>query len=119
MFNTNPKFLWGEHCKSYQKNIEFKMNTSFVEKRYDIKRVFWKALDQELERCNNTATTGIDASKCITEFVEGKASCRSNLMKSDPGLPICDKKESIFKVLKAAEEFCEADENSVYRYGLV
>ena len=120
VFNGNPKFLWGEHCKTYQKNLEFKGNTTFVEKRFDVKRVFWKALDQELERCNGTNdATAIDASKCLTEFVEGEAGCRSNLMKSDPGLPVCDRKENISVVLKMAEEFWEADENTVYRYGFV
>ena len=121
VFNTNPKFLWGEHCKTYQKNLEFKDDATFIEKRFDVKRVFWKALDQDLERCNgSSAATAdiIDPSKCMTEFVEGEAKCRSNLMKSDKRLPICDRKENISTVLKMAGEFWEADENSVYRQGI-
>ena len=118
VFNTNPKFLWGEHCKTYQKNLEFKGNTTFVEKRFDVKRVFWKALDQELERCNGTNDARIDASKCMTQFVEEESECRSNLMKSDPKLPICDRKENISAVLDMAVKFWEADENSVYGYGI-
>ena len=120
MFNTNPKFLWGEHCKTYQKSLEFRGSTTFVEKRFDVKRVFWRALDQELERCDSSVgatAEEIDPSKCMTEYVEMKAGCRSNLMKSDSALPVCDRKENVSAVLIWASEFWEADENLVNRHG--
>ena len=120
MFNTNPKFLWGEHCKTYQKSLEFRGNATFAEKRFDVKRVFWRALDQELERCDSSVgatAEGIDPSKCMTDYVERKAGCRSNLMKSDPAFPVCDRKENVSAVLFWASEFWEADENLVNRHG--
>ena len=97
--------------------MEFRGNTTFIEKRYDVKRIFWKALDQELERCDDAsdpATT--DPSRCMTRFVEERVRCRSNLMKSDPDLPVCDKKENVSEVLGTALKFWEADENSIYRH---
>ena len=97
--------------------MEFRGNTTFIEKRYDVKRIFWKALDQELERCDDAGDAATaDPARCMTRAVEERAGCRSNLMKSDPGLPVCDKKENVSEVLSMALKFWEADENSIYRH---
>ena len=109
----NSKNIWG----SKHEHISLKKCNAKIgcHRHYELKRIHWKAMDYEKQRCDETGLNS-NATHCIHNLVRERMGCYIPIDNMEPnGKPLCHTAEQFETAQTLLQQCMTDDESKVYK----